>query len=315
MTFKEKIDQLRALIDNSLGALIDSDFVLWDLPYHSNIGDLLIWEGELSFLGGLKHNLMESRSRVDWSYKPLSEETIILLHGGGNFGDVWDYHQEFRCKIIESYPSNRIIILPQSVHYSDRQNMICDAEVFSKHPQLTICARDRVSYDTLVANFTDNNILMLPDMAFCIPSQSLLRHAVESGEKSLFLKRTDKELAAQRVDITPHFPLTVADWPTFGTLNPTTVSLKFAVELYKLGVKIPNLDRYVANSYKQRLIKRGVRFVTEYREIFTTRLHVMILAILLHRSVEVLDNSYGKNSRYYLTWLSDLDGVNMVGEV
>ena len=46
MRAKEKIERLRAEIEKQLIPLIDSDYVLWDLPYHTNIGDTLIWQGE-----------------------------------------------------------------------------------------------------------------------------------------------------------------------------------------------------------------------------------------------------------------------------
>ena len=44
--FESKINKLRALIFEKLVPLIDNDYILVDLPYHSNIGDILIWEGE-----------------------------------------------------------------------------------------------------------------------------------------------------------------------------------------------------------------------------------------------------------------------------
>ena len=44
MRAKEKIERLRAEIEKQLIPLIDSDYVLWDLPYHTNIGDTLIWQ-------------------------------------------------------------------------------------------------------------------------------------------------------------------------------------------------------------------------------------------------------------------------------
>lgn len=49
MTCEEKIWELRQIIEEQLTPLINNDYVLYDLPYYSNIGDLLIWEGELSF--------------------------------------------------------------------------------------------------------------------------------------------------------------------------------------------------------------------------------------------------------------------------
>lgn len=59
MTCEEKIWELRQIIEEQLTPLINNDYVLYDLPYYSNIGDLLIWEGELSFLKGLPFKMLE----------------------------------------------------------------------------------------------------------------------------------------------------------------------------------------------------------------------------------------------------------------
>ena len=55
--FESKINKLRALIFEKLVPLIDNDYILVDLPYHSNIGDILIWEGECCFLNSLPLNV------------------------------------------------------------------------------------------------------------------------------------------------------------------------------------------------------------------------------------------------------------------
>ena len=39
------IGKLRKKLVETLIPLVDNDYVLVDLPYYSNVGDLLIWEG------------------------------------------------------------------------------------------------------------------------------------------------------------------------------------------------------------------------------------------------------------------------------
>ena len=59
------------------------------------------------------------------------------------------------------------------------------------------------------------------------------------------------------------------------------------------------------------MFKEGVRFISPYREVETTRLHGCILSILLGKKITLIDNSYGKNGNFYNTWLSDLDNVTL----
>lgn len=51
ISFKEKILQLKGYIEEALLPLIDNDYVLWDLPYHNNIGDL-----------GVRYEVLENRA-------------------------------------------------------------------------------------------------------------------------------------------------------------------------------------------------------------------------------------------------------------
>ena len=45
MTSAEKVAQLRALLCDTLLPLINNDYIFLDIPYYSNPGDTLIWEG------------------------------------------------------------------------------------------------------------------------------------------------------------------------------------------------------------------------------------------------------------------------------
>lgn len=69
---------------------------------------------------------------------------------------------------------------------------------------------------------------------------------------------------------------------------------------------------YAQHIYKWYLIKNSVKFVSQYKEIYTTRLHTSILCTLLGKKHYILDNSYGKNKNFYDTWFKDLDGVELL---
>ena len=50
MDVQTKILQLRNNIAQSLKMVIGRKCILLDVPYYHNIGDVLIWKGEMSFL-------------------------------------------------------------------------------------------------------------------------------------------------------------------------------------------------------------------------------------------------------------------------
>ena len=307
MTCEEKIWELRQIIEEQLTPLINNDYVLYDLPYYSNIGDLLICEGELSFLIGLPFKMLECGSAFTSNLKrKIKKDTIILLQGGGNFGDIWDIH-EFKRKVIRNYPENRIIIFPQTVFYQKNENMLRDIELMSRHPYLTICARDIHSFEVLKKNFK-NTILLVPDMAFCIPYENLQKYLQPTQNKTLYVKRKDKELCKENISFSPLFNLFESDWPSYEQVTWEEKGLKLAYKFRHLGLS-SIIDLYAFYILRPQLIRKGIEFVSQYREIYTTRLHVFILSILLGKSCTIIDNSYGKNSSFYETWLKNVDGI------
>lgn len=318
MTRKEKIAELKAEIGRQITPLIQSDYVLLDLPYHSNIGDTLIWEGELRFLGGLPYRMKGWGSLKTWGFPPLDSDTTVLLHGGGNFGDVWESPHMFRLKAIEKYRDNPIVIFPQTVYYNDPGRASRDAELFARHPRLTICARDRVSCEFLRKHFT-NNILLVPDMAFCIPPQELeYKGCGHYHAASLLIDRTDKERASAASGGYGISNADVRDWPTMEKTGFGTWSLyKMSEATRRLNKLLPPsltaiTDRTAAIAVKNSNVRAGVDLLGPYDDIHTTRLHGAILAILMDKPVHIIDNCYGKNGWFYDSWLAGTEGVEMV---
>lgn len=322
--FREKIEQLRANIYSALAPLVVSDYVLLDCPYHSNIGDILIWRGEQAFLDSLPFRCLHQSSRHTFDRRiGIRPADTILLHGGGNFGDLWNGHQRFRLEVIALYPDNPIVVMPQTVHYRDRSLMARDAEIMARHRNLTICARDSVSYALLKENFR-NNIVLVPDMAFCIDEQELRRWELPVSRGGVYVERRDQELAADAADRASagYYGAEKRDWPTFERRDCRTLLLMGMLRVVRLARKsrltrpIARLfsrlaDRYARRRYVGCMVKTGVRFLSPYQKVYTTRLHAGILSILLGRPCRFIDNSYGKNSSFYDTWLSDTDGVEL----
>lgn len=97
MIFEEKCERLRRCIEKQLIPLINNDYVLWELPYYENIGDLLIWKGELFLLKQLPYKKLNSCSLFTYKYKEFSSKTIILLNGGVILGIYGALIKTFAC--------------------------------------------------------------------------------------------------------------------------------------------------------------------------------------------------------------------------
>lgn len=308
----DKIKELRTIIKKALSSLIVDNYVLLDVPYYTNIGDTLIWEGTREFLKTLPHKCLYTASVETYKNRPLSKSTVILLQGGGNFGDLWRRHQEFRKNVIRTYPNNRIIILPQTVFYNDYSVFTEDAKMLNSHKDLHICVRDTRSLDYLKKALTCN-LLLVPDMAFCISQKTLDHYKQKGTDKVLFLKRNDQEL--REYDFSSYIAekaeqLHTGDWPTMEKEFKTKVYLDKLIFHRKRLKRIP--DIYADLIFRPFQVRKGIEFVSKHRKVYTTRLHMAILSVLLDKEIVFFDNSYGKNRSFYETWLKDVEKLKFV---
>jgi pyruvyl transferase EpsO len=308
MKSQEKIKQLRSIIKKELTPLISHDYWLLEVPYYPNVGDALIWKGELDFLKRMPYRCKGTSSYETPIPSTIKKDDVILLQGGGNFGDLWEHPQNYRNKVIERYPDNSIIILPQSAYWENEQNMITCAEFMKKHMNVIICARDNYTYELLRRNFR-NQILLVPDMAFCIDTTEWDRPKL--SQKTLLLKRSDKEQKtyAEIENLMLEKNLTICDWLPFSEDAWQKDWLRRTKKYF------PFLNSwYAQHFYLPYMVHSGVQLIGSHKKIYSTRLHAAILSILLGKGNDLIwfDNSYGKNFNFYETWLSDLDGITFI---
>lgn len=309
MNYIEKNNELKQIIKNKLSPFVSGKCCLLGLPYyHENIGDFLIWEGVELFLKDVGVNCVYRASALRYDPKRIYKNMTILINGGGSFGDVWENAIRNWRQIVNDFPNNKIVILPQTVFYSDHNVMLADADLFGHHPNLILCARDNRSFNTLRLYFHLNTILLIPDMAFYMSNSPLLNCKKKSSNKILFLKRKDKEL---NNDIDFSFleksQIDSMDWITY---DKNTFYIKL-IKKYCIKKRNPLIvrfiDFYIYFFYKNYIIKLGVLFFADYIEVFTTRLHGAILSCLMQKYFILFDNSYGKNKLFFETWLGDLE--------
>ena len=330
-TFQEKKKKLKHLIENQIIPLIGKKCILLDAPYHINTGDLLIWLGTIHLLKEHNINLLYTRSADTFHFENIPNDVTILLQGGGKFGDLWRYFQEFKLKVVKQYPHNRIIFLPQTIYYSDSQVLNEDLNIISTHNDIHLCARDRKSYDIL-SQYLKQNIYLLPDMAFCI-SETFInkkkRKQSKTINKDLFISRADKEAKKlPKIEFTR--PTDIHDWPSmekmprnYKCLNTIRFfNAKYNHLMNRLGIigKYCKYKTTWTEDFFMRyvclpsIINDAIQFVNSYNYIYTTRLHIAILATLLEKPCTFIDNNYGKNSGFYQTWLNDIDDIIFIYE-
>jgi pyruvyl transferase EpsO len=312
----KKVEALRQILDECLLPLVDRDYVFIDLPYHPNVGDTLIAFAAKNILRKSLFRCLYSSSGYSFDNRTISPETLIIFNGGGNFGDLWKNYSIFRNKIIMNHPNNHFLVLPQSVCYCDEKNLEEDVKVYSKcGNRITICARDKDSYKFLKNHFSKNNVLLVPDMAF-YTERRLLKPKSGNG-RILFLRRIDKEFVPNpQYSIVPE-NAEVHDWVTMERYQRFYWKYQSFIEHTRSLKWYPKVLLHLEDSIWQKAImpfflRCGIKFVNQYDVIYSTRLHVAILGVLLGKQVYFFDNSYGKNSSLYNTWLKVFQNIKLI---
>lgn len=289
---KKELNQISKIITNK-------DKVAYlDYPVHSNIGDILIMKGTERFFREHRINVTCRYSRLDYSPKIEFPSNIILtFHGGGNFGDLYPEYQKFREYCIEKYRKNKIVILPQTIHYKDPEALERASNILSMHPDLHIFVRDKRSFKIAKKYFSDY-VYLAPDMAHALwpihipPIQTA---------KCLYIFRTDKERCYEK-EIQVNNGGRIADWPRILTAwDKLLVSTVITFHLInKAGPISPALKLW--DRLSENLVNKVIRVFSNYSYIVSSRLHGHILACAMNLPNTLLDNFYGKNSSYYNAW-------------
>lgn len=286
---------------------------LLNYPDYLNIGDHLIWLGEVFYLTEvLKTKIKYTAAGIaDFSREKMERQVgkaPIIFQGGGNLGDLWSNHQEFREYIISNYRDRPIIIMPQSIYFEGASNLKRAADIFNSHPKLTLFVRETFSYEIARKYFHSCQIIKTPDMAFQLLNLPCMAFK-NAGEQSsiLYHCRTDKEL---RADSSPEFifklpNLVVEDW--ISSEWKIWHSCKSILETSQTNFeKFPAIFDCLCDPNLHRVswivMHKAIEQFSQHRLIITNRLHGHILCVLLGIPHIFLGNSYHKNESFYETW-------------
>ncbi len=184
--------------------------VLIGVPHHNNLGDHAITIAERKYL---KDNFKEYKyyeiseetleTCIEKVKNVIDEEDILFLHGGGNLGDEYLYVEEGRRKVIQLFPNNRIVFLPQTMYFSDtkrgKEELEKSKKIYSQHNKLLIIAREDVSYKRMKEEFKNNKIIKTPDIVTYLDKSDKTK---QNREGLLMILRNDVEsnLSKEQID-------------------------------------------------------------------------------------------------------------------
>ncbi len=284
-----------------------SEYLLLDWPGHANVGDNAIWLGELQALRHITENgplLVAPNANPAFGRFEPPKNSSILLHGGGNFGDLWGNHQENRIKLLDRFTSHPIIQLPQSIFFKSEALVERTAQAIRKHGHFILMTRDQQSHD-FAKNHFDCEVTLTPDAAFGLGPIATTTTA--TARYSLLMRR-DSEKAANTPSAKELLDIDFAyDWTKFPK-PPAKERLATWLAFKKRWFEEALRQRAALACERQSRYRLayGLRMLQRGEEVITDRLHGHILSFLLGKTHYAFDNSYGKTFGYMDTWYPEL---------
>lgn len=316
------INELQAKARAVLDPLIpeNASVALLDYPNNSNVGDSLIWLGEIAYLESRKipvryvsdlHNHNSQSLR-----EVLGKSTVILMHGGGNFGTLWPHEQAFRLQVLKDFAGVSVIQMPQSIHFNNDRVLDKTKQAIRQHGNFTLLVRDQPSYDFASSQF-DCKVSLCPDMAFFIGPIESNKHP---GYDRFILSRTDHEKSNNWIDDLPRLgsavSIDVNDWLDQGISERLLNRIQRHTSNLRLQMDPSNTVLLkLWNMLAQARLARGRALLERGQVVISDRLHVHILSILLNKPHVLIDNSYGKLGNLHKAWTTPYEGVKFVTDI
>jgi len=294
----------------------------------------MIWLGEVIYLVQGAKLCIDNIFTIEDFRKQKARSKIgtapILVTGGGNFGDIWSYYRDFYQELVQNYPNNEIIFLPQTLFFKYPEVQKRLRGIFSAHKKVTIFAREQISLDIARETFPNNRVLFAVDAAFALDGH-LPKSSFSPGkyQQGLYLCRTDLEY--NKVSSASSLALKTEDWLSYydakrkslktlsglqdlwnmfrsGQQSPRQFLLRQWLRshhpLAKFLSKLPLADFHLKS---WNYILMGTQQLTPYTFVVTNRLHAHILCCLLRIPNLFLANSYHKNESFYRTNTQEAD--------
>jgi exopolysaccharide biosynthesis predicted pyruvyltransferase EpsI len=280
-------------------------------PDHPNKGDSAIWVGEKRLLALLNittvyvvpccpwpdYNATQMRKAIE----PHNQHAAILMHGGGNFGDIYA-EQTMREQVIKDFPDYPIRSFPQTLYFKDKERLKHAVEIYGQHKDLQLAARDPKSLQDMQLSFHKHVSVLLPDMATMLVLEGPPIVEMTDNLTLLFQARTDGEGDQNRheEDIQDEV-VELLKKPWSG--DNVTIKIEDWLDTDPDMSKAASLDEKAGMR-----VTAARRFLTRGHVLVTDRMHAHILSLLWqipHVTIET--GSYRKIQRYHNQWLTQCD--------
>ena len=294
----------------------DRPAALVDYPESANCGEQAIWLGEKKLLSELGVSVAYECSAQTYDRGAMAAKLgngTILMHGGGNFGDRYRQNHDFRLKLLQDFPGNKVIFFPQQAAFLDNEYLQRSASVVAGHQDVTLFAGGLVAQHMLNRYFGSKaRVEMAPDLGFMLGAQERVSDPVYD---IVWIARTDQQgandqteaaarLSSQAAEklVLPRFPDGVEINLVVKQRPPTVLLTDWSSLVFENEDARVSYSRLAFDARAEASVRRAIHILSLGRVIITDRLHGHVFCLLLGIPHVFLNNDSGKNWNFYETW-------------
>ena len=276
-----------------------NNIYIFGIPTHTNVGDQAIAIATRAFIS---EKLSNKRIIEIPDYAVIKvakylrkfdnlEKLNIIFHGGGNMGDTWPQADIYKHEVYKMLPNATFVQFPQSTSFKPEGYNLPLVVEDLKHADITVIARETLSFNFMKNNFVNANILFSPDIVLSlnVKNTHFKRKYVTTFLRN-DIEKKNNDLISQ--------------------LNVYLV--KNIENLKESDTVVSSFEGKVTEQNREKLFLNKLQEFQESKLIVTDRLHGMIFACITGTPAIVFDNSNHKIKFTYHDWLKDVPYIYFV---
>ncbi len=267
------------------------------VPDHKNLGDHAIAYASKEFISEVIPNyVIQEISETEFynkfykMKKNIKHSDIIVLQGGGNFGNQYIYTENIRRLVIAKCLKNRIIMFPQTIYFTNDLNGENEKKYTQKlysKANVSYFAREKYSYELMVKMFGHKKVFCVPDIVLFLEKDFSKNVNIRDGIISCF--RDDVEGVLSQKD-------------------------KYIVNdiCLSLGRKISYIDtlsdKCISSQDRKNEFNKLLKKFSKAELVITDRLHGMIFAAITHTPCIAFSN-YNYKVKGVYEWIKCISNI------
>lgn len=280
----------------------DKKFIMIGTPDHGNLGDHAITQAQYKFLDDnfknyktIELDLNEYYSNIDFIKKYINSDDIIIINGGGNFGDEYLFDENIRRNAIKAFINNKIILFPQTIYFKEnekgKKELEISKSIYNNHKDLTLVAREKVSYEKMKKEFNKCNVILTPDIVLYLNEE--INNQIRSGALCCLRSDLESKLSENQKKF---------------------IANELKDKFKEISITDTVINKSVSKIERDKILKSKFNEFRNSELVITDRIHGMIFAAITGTPCIALSN-YNYKVKGTYEWIKNLGYIKFTDDI